>query len=255
MNNTFKIVNKNWERIMSRVAVVTGGTRGIGKAISIALKDAGYQVAATYRNNDEKAKAFSDQTGIHTYKWDVSNSDSCREGIEKIEKELGSVDVLVNNAGITRDRFFHKMTDNDWHDVTQTNLNSCFTMCRSLINPMRERGFGRIINISSINGQAGQMGQVNYSAAKAGIIGFTKALALENATKGITVNAIAPGYISTEMTEAIPEKVRDSIVSKIPIGRMGKPEEIARAVLFLADDQGSFITGSTLSLNGGQHLV
>ncbi len=240
---------------MSRVAVVTGGTRGIGKAISIALKDAGYQVAATYRNNDEKAKAFSEQTGIHTYKWNVVDSESCREGIEQIEKELGPIDVLVNNAGITRDRFFHKMTDDDWHDVTQTNLNSCFTMCRSLINPMRERGFGRIINISSINGQAGQMGQVNYSAAKAGIIGFTKALALENATKGITVNAIAPGYISTEMTEAIPEKVRDSIVSKIPVGRMGKPEEIARAVLFLADDQGSFITGSTLSLNGGQHLV
>ena len=240
---------------MSRVAVVTGGTRGIGKAISIALKDAGYKVAATYRQNDKEATAFSEQTGIHTYKWNVVNSESCREGIEQIEKDLGPIDILVNNAGITRDRFFHKMTDDDWHDVTQTNLNSCFTMCRSLINPMRERGFGRIINISSINGQSGQMGQVNYSAAKAGIIGFTKALALENATKGITVNAIAPGYISTEMTDAIPEKVRDNIIAKIPVGRMGKPEEIARAVLFLADDQGSFITGSTLSLNGGQHLV
>lgn len=241
---------------MSRVAVVTGGTRGIGEAIAKALKAAGYKVAANYAGNDEAAKKFKDATGIPVFKWDVSSYDSCAEGLKTVEAEVGPVEIVVNNAGITRDTMFHRMKPDQWSAVINTNLNSLFNMCRPVIEGMRERKFGRIINISSINGQKGQLGQANYSAAKAGELGFTKALALECARAGITVNAICPGYIGTEMVRAIPQEVIDkSILPHIPLGRLGEPEEIARCVLFLASDESSFITGSTLSANGGQHMV
>jgi len=240
---------------VGRVALVTGGTRGIGAAISKGLKDAGYTVAANYAGNDEVANAFKDETGIPVYKWDVSDFDACTAGIAKVEADLGPVEVLVNNAGITRDTMLHKMTVEQWKAVIDTNLGSLFNMCRPVIEGMRERGFGRIINISSINGQKGQMGQANYSAAKAGDIGFTKALAQENARKGVTVNAICPGYIGTDMVRAVPEKVLESIVAQIPVGRLGEPEEIARCVAFLASDDSGFITGSTLTANGGQYMA
>ncbi|MGF6159047.1 acetoacetyl-CoA reductase [Ensifer sp. KUDG1] len=241
---------------MSRVALVTGGSRGIGAAISIALKNAGYKVAANYAGNDEKAQAFKQETGIPVYKWDVSNYQACAEGIAKVEADLGPVDVLVNNAGITRDAMFHKMTPEQWGEVIGTNLTGLFNMTHPLWSAMRDRGFGRVINISSINGQKGQMGQANYSAAKAGDLGFTKALAQEGAAKGITVNAICPGYIGTEMVLAVPEKVlNERIIPQIPVGRLGEPEEIARCVVFLASDDAGFITGSTISANGGQFFV
>lgn len=241
---------------MSRVALVTGGSRGIGAAISIALKDAGYTVAANYAGNDEAAAKFTDETGIPTYKWDVSSYESCVEGIAKVEADLGPVDVLVNNAGITRDGMFHKMTPENWNAVINTNLTGLFNMTHPIWSGMRDRNFGRVINISSINGQKGQAGQANYSAAKAGDLGFTKALAQEGAMKGITVNAICPGYIGTEMVRAIPEKVlNERIIPQIPVGRLGEPEEIARCVVFLASDDAGFITGSTLSANGGQFFV
>ncbi|MDD3287413.1 MAG: acetoacetyl-CoA reductase [Alphaproteobacteria bacterium] len=238
-----------------RVAVVTGGTRGIGAAISSALHAEGYKVAATYAGNDKAAAAFSEQTGVATYKFDVSKFDACKENLAKIEKDLGPVEVLINNAGITRDGFLHKMTQAQWHEVMETNLDSVFNMSRLVIEGMRERGFGRIISISSINGQAGQAGQTNYSAAKAGIIGFTKALALEGASKGITVNAIAPGYIETDMVRAISPEVLEKIVAKIPVKRLGKVEEIAHMVVFLASDASSFTSGATFNLNGAQYLM
>ena len=238
---------------MARVALVTGGSRGIGAAISRALKDAGYQVAANYAGNDEAAKAFTEETGIRAFKWSVADFDACAEGIRQVEAELGPVDVLVNNAGITRDAMFHKMTPQQWKEVIDTNLTGLFNMTHGVWNGMRDRKFGRIVNISSVNGQKGQAGQANYSAAKAGDIGFTRALAQEGARAGITVNAIAPGYIGTEMVRAIDEKVlKDRILPQIPVGRLGEPEEVARAVLFLASDDAGFITGSTLSANGGQ---
>ena len=241
---------------MSRVAVVTGGTRGIGAAISMALKNAGYRVAASYAGNDEKAKAFHDVTGVPVFKWDVSDYAACGEGIARIESEIGPVEILVNNAGITRDAMFHKMTPQQWHEVINTNLTGLFNMTHQVWTGMRDRGFGRIVNISSINGQKGQMGQVNYSAAKAGDLGFTKALAQEGANKNITVNAICPGYIGTEMVLAVPEKVlNERIIPQIPVGRLGEPEEIARCVTFLVSDDAGFITGSTLTANGGQYFA
>ena len=240
---------------MSRVALVTGGSRGIGAAISAALKAEGYTVAATYAGNDEKAAAFTAKTGIKTYKWDVSDYDACNSGITQVEADLGKIEVLVNNAGITRDAPFHKMTRDQWTDVMRTNLDGVFNMTHPLWNGMRERKFGRVINISSINGQKGQFAQANYSSAKAGDIGFTKALAQEGARAGITVNAICPGYIATEMVMAVPEKVRDSIVAQIPAGRLGEASEIARCVVFLASDDAGFITGSTLTANGGQYMA
>ena len=241
---------------MTRVALVTGGTRGIGAAISKALKAAGYNVAASYAGNDEAAAKFKAETGIPVYKWDVSVFDACAEGVKKVEADLGPVDVLVNNAGITRDVPFHKMSLDQWNAVMNTNLGSLFNMTRQVIEGMRARKFGRVINISSINGQKGQFGQVNYSAAKAGDIGFTKALALETARGGITVNAICPGYINTEMVQAVPKDVLEQkILPLIPVNRLGEPEEIARAVVFLAADDSAFITGSTLSVNGGQYLA
>ena len=239
---------------MSGVAIVTGGTRGIGEAIATALKDAGHKVAANYGGNDEAAKAFSERTGIPTYKFDVSDFDACQKGVRQIEHDLGLITILVNNAGITRDGTLHKMDYEKWNQVIQTNLSSCFNMSRAVIEGMRERKFGRIVNIGSINGQAGQFGQVNYSAAKAGIHGFTKALAKEGATQGITVNAIAPGYIATEMVRAVPEAVMEKIVASIPVGRLGEASEIARGVLFLASEDAGFITGATISINGGQHM-
>ena len=239
---------------MARVAVVTGGTRGIGEAISLGLKEAGYKVAAVYAGNDEKAREFSERTGISVFKWDVSNFEACKEGLGKVAAELGPVEIVVNNAGITRDGVLHRMTFEQWNDVIQTNLTSCFNMCRNVIDGMRERGFGRIVNIGSINGQAGQYGQVNYAAAKSGIHGFTKALAQEGAAKGVTVNAIAPGYTETDMVSAVPANVLEKIVAKIPVGRLGKADEIARGVMFLIADDAGFITGSTLSINGGQHM-
>jgi acetoacetyl-CoA reductase len=239
---------------MARVALVTGGTRGIGAAISKALKAAGYKVAASYAGNDAAAEKFKAETGIPVYKWDVASFDACAGGIQKVEADLGPIDVLVNNAGITRDTAFHKMTLDQWNAVINTNLGSLFNMTRHVIEGMRSRKFGRIINISSINGQKGQFGQVNYSAAKAGDIGFTKALALENAKGGITVNVIAPGYINTEMVQAVPKDVLEkNVIPQIPVNRLGEPEEIARAVLFLAADDAGFITGSTLTVNGGQY--
>jgi acetoacetyl-CoA reductase len=239
---------------MARVAVVTGGTRGIGEAISVALKKNGYKVAANYGGNDEAAQAFAQKYGIPVYKFDVSDFKQCQDAIKKIGQELGPVDIVVNNAGITRDGTLHKMTAEMWGQVVGTNLGSCFNMCRCVIDSMRERGFGRIVNIGSINGQAGQYGQVNYAAAKSGIHGFTKALAQEGAAKNITVNAIAPGYIDTDMVRAVPPQVLEKIVAKIPVGRLGRAEEIARGVLFLVADDAGFITGSTLSINGGQHM-
>jgi acetoacetyl-CoA reductase len=241
---------------MARVAVVTGGTRGIGASIAKGLKAAGYKVAAVYAGNDEAANKFKAETGIAVYKWDVSSYDACAGGLKQIEADLGPVEVLVNNAGITRDGMFHKMTVEQWRAVVDTNLNSLFNMCRPVIEGMRERKFGRIVNISSINGQKGQMGQANYSAAKAGEIGFTKALAQENARVGITVNAICPGYIGTEMVQAMPKDVLEKrIIPQIPTGRLGTPEEIARCVVFLSADEAGFITGSTLTANGGQYMV
>jgi acetoacetyl-CoA reductase len=240
---------------MSRIALVTGGSRGIGAAISTALQATGYTVAATYAGNDEKAAAFTAETGIKTYKWDVSDYDACAAGIAAVEADLGLIDILVNNAGITRDAPFHKMSRDQWNDVMRTNLDGVFNMTHPLWNGMRERKFGRIINISSINGQKGQFAQANYSAAKAGDIGFTKALAQEGARAGITVNAICPGYIATEMVMAVPEKVRDSIIAQIPAGRLGEAPEIARCVVFLASDDAGFITGSTMTANGGQYMT
>jgi acetoacetyl-CoA reductase len=241
---------------MARVALVTGGTRGIGAAISKALKGVGFKVAANYAGNDTAAEKFKADTGIPTFKWDVSSFDACVAGIKNVEAELGPVDVLVNNAGITRDGAFHKMTPEQWTAVINTNLGSLFNVTRQVIEGMRARKFGRIINISSVNGQKGQFGQVNYSAAKAGDIGFTKALALENAKSGITVNAICPGYINTEMVQAVPKEVLDkSILPLIPVGRLGEPNEISRAVVFLAADDAGAITGSTLTINGGQYMI
>jgi acetoacetyl-CoA reductase len=241
---------------MARVALVSGGTRGIGAAISKALKTAGYKVAANYAGNDEAAAKFKSETGINVYKWDVSSFDACSAGIKQVEAELGPVEVLVNNAGITRDAMLHRMTADQWNAVITTNLNSLFNMCRPVIEGMRARKFGRIVNISSINGQKGQMGQTNYSAAKAGDIGFTKALAQESAKAGITVNAICPGYINTEMVQAVPKDVLEkSILPAIPVGRLGEPEEIARCVVFLAGDDAGFITGSTMTVNGAQYIT
>jgi acetoacetyl-CoA reductase len=238
---------------MSRVALVTGGTRGIGAAISMALKNAGYKVAANYAGNDEKANAFLGVTGIPVFRWDVSDYVACGEGIANVEAQIGPVEILVNNAGITRDAMFHKMTPQQWHEVVNTNLTGLFNMTHQVWAGMRERNFGRVVNI---NGQKGQMGQVNYSAAKAGDLGFTKALAQEGAAKNITVNAICPGYIGTEMVLAVPEAVlKDRIIPQIPVGRLGEPEEIARCVTFLVSDDAGFITGSTLTANGGQFFV
>jgi acetoacetyl-CoA reductase len=238
---------------MTKVAVVTGGTRGIGAAISVALREAGYSVAANYANNHAIADAFTAQTGIQAWSWNVANTPECMDGIKKIEGVLGPVDILVNNAGITRDGAFHKMQEADWDMVMDINLRSCFTMCRAVIEGMRHRNFGRIINISSINALAGQFGQTNYAAAKAGMIGFTKALSLEGARKGITVNAIAPGYINTDMVAAVDIDVLGQIVDKIPVGRLGEADEIARTVLFLAADTAGFINGATINVNGGQY--
>lgn len=238
-----------------RIAIVSGGTRGIGEAISIALKKAGYKVAANYAGNDDAANAFHKEHGIEVFKWDVSDFDACAAGVKQVSEKLGgAIDILVNNAGITRDGAMHKMDGKQWNDVINTNLNSCFYMSRAVIDSMRDRKFGRIINISSMNGQLGQFGQTNYSAAKSGIFGLTKALARETASRGITVNAIAPGYIATEMVKAIKEDVMKKIINGIPVGRLGEPEEVARAVVFLAADEASFITGETISINGGQYM-
>ncbi len=239
---------------MSRVAIVTGGTRGIGAATSTKLGDAGFKVAANYVGNDERAQAFKADTGIAVYKWDVADFDACAAAVTQIEKDLGAVDVVVNNAGITRDATLHRMSFDDWKAVIDTNLGSCFNMSRAVFPGMRERKFGRIVNVGSINGQAGQYGQVNYAAAKSGIHGFTKALAQEGAAHGVTVNAIAPGYINTDMVAAVPERVLEKIIERIPVGRLGTADEIARAILFLVADDAGFITGSTLSVNGGQHM-
>ncbi|CTQ32228.1 acetoacetyl-CoA reductase [Jannaschia rubra] len=240
---------------MARIALVTGGSRGIGAAISKALKDAGCSVAATYAGNDEKAAAFTKETGIKTYKWDVADHAACKDGIAQVESDLGPVDILVNNAGITRDAPFHKMTPEQWNEVIGTNLTGVFNMTHNVWAGMRERKFGRIVTISSINGQKGQFAQANYSAAKAGDIGFTKSLAQEGARAGITVNVVAPGYINTEMMSTIPEKVMNEVIlPQIPVGRLGEAEEIARCVAFLASDEAGFITGSTLSANGGQYM-
>ena len=240
---------------MSKVALVTGGSRGIGAAISVALKKAGYSVAANYAGNDEAAAKFKEETGIPVYKWSVADYDACAAGISRVEADLGPIAVLVNNAGITRDAMFHRMTPQQWKEVIDTNLNGLFNMTHPLWGGMRDRKFGRVINISSINGQKGQMGQSNYAASKAGDIGFTKTLAQEGAKAGITVNAICPGYIGTEMVRAVPEKVLETIVAQIPAGRLGEPEEIARCVVFLASEESGFITGSTLTANGGQYMT
>jgi acetoacetyl-CoA reductase len=239
---------------MARVAIVTGGTRGIGEAISVALRDQGVTVAAIYAGNDEKAREFTDRTGIRAFKWDVGDFEACQAGVAQVESELGPVDLLVNNAGITRDGTMKKMTRQAWDEVIDVNLGGCFNMAKAVFEGMVERKFGRIVNIGSINGQAGQYGQVNYAAAKSGIHGFTKALAQEGARGGVTVNAIAPGYIDTEMVAAVPEDVLAKIVARIPVGRLGKAEEIARGVVFLCGEEAGFITGSTLSINGGQHM-
>ena len=240
---------------MARVALVTGGTRGIGKAISAQLKADGYKVAANYAGNTAAADGCAKELGISAYRWDVGDEAQCKEGIAKVEAEVGPIDVLVNNAGITRDGFFHKMSAEQWRDVIRVDLDSLFFMTRPVIEGMRARGFGRIVNISSINGQKGQAGQVNYSAAKAGMIGFTKALAMESANKGVTVNAVAPGYIDTDMVAAVPEDVLKKIISGIPVGRLGKAEEIAAAVSFLASDKAGFMTGATITMNGAQYIA
>ncbi len=239
---------------MARVAIVTGGTRGIGEAISVALNGAGYRVAANYCGNDDRARAFTEKTGIAAYKWDVADFDACVAGVAQVAAELGPVAVIVNNAGITRDATMKKMSRAGWDEVVDTNLGGCFNMCKAAWDGMLERGFGRIVNSGSINGQAGQYGQVNYAAAKSGIHGFTKALSQEGAPKGITVNAIAPGYIDTDMVAAVPPNVLEKIVARIPVGRLGRAEEIARGVLFLVADEAGFVTGSTVSINGGQHM-
>jgi len=239
---------------MARVAIVTGGTRGIGEAVSTALQEAGITVAANYAGNDEKARAFSERTGIRAFKWDVAEFDACLEGVAKVEAELGPVDVLVNNAGITRDATMRKMTRQMWDEVMHTNLGGCFNMAKAVFEGMTERGFGRIVNIGSLNGQAGQYGQVNYAAAKSGIHGFTKALAQEGAKYNVTVNAIAPGYTDTDMVAAVPAPILDKILAKIPVGRCGHASEIARGVAFLCAEDAGFITGATLSINGGQHM-
>jgi acetoacetyl-CoA reductase len=245
---------KQQEDLMARVAIVTGGTRGIGEAISIALNDMGMNVAANYAGNEERARAFSDRTGIATYKWDVSDFEACQDGARRVEADLGPVDVLVNNAGITRDATMRKMDHAKWQDVIDTNLGGCFNMAKAVFDGMTGRGYGRIVNIGSINGQAGQYGQVNYAAAKSGIHGFTKALAQEGARFGVTVNAIAPGYIDTDMVAAVPPEVLQKIVARVPVGRLGRADEIARGVAFLVDENAGFVTGSTLSINGGQHM-
>ena len=239
---------------MARVAIVTGGTRGIGEAISLALKAQGRTVVANYAGNDAKAKAFSEAHGIAVYKWDVGDPQACLDGCARVTEEVGPVDIVVNNAGITRDGTLHKMSFDDWNDVMRVNLGGCFNMAKACFPGMRERQWGRIVNIGSINGQAGQYGQVNYAAAKSGIHGFTKALAQEGARVGVTVNAIAPGYIDTDMVAAVPEPVLEKIVAKIPVGRLGHADEIARGVAFLTSDEGGFVTGSTMSINGGQHM-
>ena len=239
---------------MGRVAIVTGGTRGIGEAVSLGLQAHGFTVVANYAGNDEKAKAFTAATGIPAYKWDVGDHQACLDGCARVAEEVGPVDVVVNNAGITRDGTLHKMSYDDWHEVMRVNLGGCFNMAKATFGGMRERGWGRIVNIGSINGQAGQYGQVNYAAAKSGIHGFTKALAQEGAKFGVTVNAIAPGYIDTDMVAAVPPPVLEKIVAKIPVGRLGQASEIARGVYFLCSENGGFVTGSTLSINGGQHM-
>lgn len=239
---------------MSNVAIVTGGTRGIGAAISIALKDAGHTVAANYAGNDEAAAKFTEETGIKSFKWDVGDFEACGAGIAAVEADLGGVGILVNNAGITKDAMLHKMSADMWNDVVRVDLTSVFNMSRQVIDGMRERGFGRIVNISSINGQKGQMGQTNYSASKAGVIGFTKALAQETARKGITVNCIAPGYIDTDMVAAVPQPVLESIIAGIPVNRLGQADEIAHCVTFLCDEKAGFVTGATLAANGGQYI-
>jgi acetoacetyl-CoA reductase len=240
---------------MGRVAIVTGGTRGIGKAICMALKAAGHTVAATYHGNDEAAQAFTKETGVHSFKWDVANFEACQEGVAKVAADVGPVDILVNNAGITRDATLMRMSHDDWQAVIDTNLGSCFNMSKAVFAGMRERQFGRIVNISSINGQKGQMGQVNYSAAKAGMIGFAKALAQEGARHGITVNCIAPGYTETDMVAAVPQKILDSIIAQIPVGRLGSVDDIARGVVFLCAEEAGWITGSTLTINGGHYFA
>jgi len=239
---------------MSKVAIVTGGTRGIGEAISLALQDLGYTVAANYAGNDEKARAFSERTGIRSFRWDVGDHAACLEGCAIVTEQVGPVDIVVNNAGITRDGVLANMSFDDWNDVMRINLGGCFNMAKACFGGMRERGWGRIVNIGSVNGQAGQYGQVNYAAAKSGIHGFTKALAQEGARFGITVNAIAPGYVDTDMVAAVPAPVLEKIVAKIPVGRLGHAEEIARGVAFLCSEDAGFVTGSTLSINGGQHM-
>ena len=239
---------------MARVAIVTGGTRGIGEAISIALRDSGMSVAANFAGNEKRAREFSDRTGVAAYKWDVSDFEACQEGVRKVEAELGPVDVLVNNAGITRDSTMKKMDHAKWQEVIDTNLGGCFNMAKAVWEGMVGRGYGRIVNIGSINGQAGQYGQVNYAAAKSGIHGVTKALAQEGARSGVTVNAIAPGYIDTDMVAAVPQDVLAKIVARIPVNRLGRADEIARGVAFLVDENAGFITGSTMSINGGQHM-
>ena len=239
---------------MSRIALVTGGTRGIGAATARLLKEAGYRVLVTYAGNETSAQRFREATGIPAYAWDVADLAACQRGLDRLVTEHGPVEVLVNNAGITHDGMLHKMTHDAWQSVIDIDLGGCFNMCRAVIGGMRERGFGRIVNISSVNGQEGQMGQANYAAAKAGMLGFTKALAREEAAKGITVNAVAPGYTATDMVAAVPQNILDAIVARIPVGRLGQPEEIARAVLFLVADEAGFITGATLSVCGGQHM-
>jgi acetoacetyl-CoA reductase len=239
---------------MARVAIVTGGSRGIGEAISLKLKDMGFTVAANYAGNDVRAREFSDRTGIATYRWDVGDHQACLDGCAQVAAELGDIDVVVNNAGITRDGTLARMSYDDWNEVIRVNLGGCFNMAKAAFPGMRERGWGRIVNIGSINGQAGQYGQVNYAAAKSGIHGFTKSLAQEGAKFGVTVNAIAPGYIDTDMVAAVPPAVLEKIVAKIPVGRLGQADEIARGVAFLCSDDGGFVTGSTLSINGGQHM-
>jgi acetoacetyl-CoA reductase len=241
---------------MGRIAIITGGTRGIGAAIARRLRATGYSVAATYHGNVDAAQAFERESGIHVYRWDVAAFDACEEGVAAVTRDLGGpVEILVNNAGITRDAMLHKMTPAQWNDVIATDLTSCFNMCRVVIEGMRERAFGRIVNISSVNGQKGQVGQTNYAAAKAGLLGFTKALALETATKGITVNAVAPGYIATDMVAAVATDVLDRIKAQIPIGRLGRPEDVARTVEFLVSDEAAFITGATINANGGQYMA